>query len=59
MAQLVNGDLLFKCHSSDMTIPQSYVNDGYCDCKDGSDEPDTHVCNDGWFVCKNEMGADG
>lgn len=55
----MNGDDFFKCHSNDRTIPHSYVNDGYCDCEDGSDEPDTHVCNGGWFVCKNEIAMDG
>ncbi|KNB44115.1 glucosidase 2 subunit beta-like protein [Blastocystis sp. subtype 4] len=41
------------------TIPSSRVNDGYCDCEDGSDEWETYVCNQNTFVCKQEIGKDG
>lgn len=42
-----------------MKIPVERVNDGFCDCEDGSDEFGTHVCNSGTFVCKSEIGKEG
>merc|ERR1711865_62636 len=46
----------FLCHegSSERTIPFSYVNDNYCDCADGSDEPGTSACEDNRFECRNK-----
>ncbi|KAH6565283.1 hypothetical protein BASA50_002292 [Batrachochytrium salamandrivorans] len=47
--------LLFRCSSSAQVIPYTGLNDDYCDCADGSDEPGTSACAgiDGsvWF-CK-------
>lgn len=37
-------DGLFKCLDSSKTISADKVNDNYCDCADGSDEPDTSAC---------------
>jgi protein kinase C substrate 80K-H len=37
---LAGGDK-FKCFDGSLTVPLSAVNDDYCDCKDGSDEPGT------------------
>ncbi|KAJ6258596.1 hypothetical protein Dda_6642 [Drechslerella dactyloides] len=35
----------FKCLSSPYTIPYALVNDDYCDCPDGTDEPGTAACS--------------
>lgn len=51
--------IAFVCNSTMKTIPSSRVNDGYCDCEDGSDEWETYVCNQNTFVCKQEIGKDG
>lgn len=34
-------------------IPYDYVNDDYCDCPDGSDEPGTSACGNAVFYCAN------
>ncbi|KAH0786006.1 Glucosidase 2 subunit beta [Histomonas meleagridis] len=39
-----------------MTIPLSSLNDGKCDCPDGSDEPGTNGCLNGHFYCRNIGG---
>jgi protein kinase C substrate 80K-H len=44
----------FVCDEQRQTIPQSYVNDNYCDCQDGSDEPRTAACSNGRFLCANK-----
>lgn len=43
----------FRCFDGSKTINISRLNDGYCDCPDGSDEPGTNACGDGEFYCRN------
>ena len=44
----------FTCLDGSATLPFSLVNDDYCDCKDGSDEPGTAACATGHFYCPNK-----
>ncbi|XP_039277826.1 glucosidase 2 subunit beta [Nilaparvata lugens] len=43
----------FTCFNGALTIPFKYVNDDFCDCLDGSDEPGTAACPNGSFHCVN------
>lgn len=50
-------DGTFACLDGSKVIPFAAVNDDYCDCPDGSDEPGTSACEGrpaAWFFCKNE-----
>jgi hypothetical protein len=47
---------LFTCYDDSKTIPWEYVNDHYCDCIDGSDEPINSACiSNRQFECKQGL----
>lgn len=49
---LPNDRNTFVCISSKEEIDFIKINDNYCDCPlDGSDEPGTNACNNGFFYC--------
>ncbi|KAH0789334.1 low-density lipoprotein receptor class A [Histomonas meleagridis] len=44
----------FTCFDKSKVISLDRLNDGYCDCPDGSDEPGTNACGNGEFYCENK-----
>lgn len=42
-----------KCKDGSNKFNKSHLNDDFCDCADGSDEPGTSACPNGKFFCKN------
>ncbi|KAM0945927.1 putative glucosidase II beta subunit [Dioscorea sansibarensis] len=45
--------MVIKCRDGSKTFGKDSLNDGYCDCSDGTDEPGTSACPEGRFYCKN------
>lgn len=44
----------FVCDQGKNVFRKHVINDGYCDCEDGSDEPGTSACPTAQFRCVNE-----
>lgn len=42
-----------ECDGGTKVFTKSQINDNYCDCLDGTDEPGTSACNGATFVCAN------
>ncbi|KAL4578355.1 hypothetical protein LXL04_014477 [Taraxacum kok-saghyz] len=42
-----------KCKDGSKTFTKSQLNDDFCDCSDGTDEPGTSACPTGKFYCQN------
>lgn len=47
----------FTCFDQSAVIPSNQVNDDYCDCADGSDEPGTSACLSSQFYCANKLAT--
>merc|ERR1712136_601348 len=52
---LPNPNGTFTCLSGNESIPWAFVNNDYCDCSDGSDEPGTSACKNGRFYCEPQL----
>ena len=47
----IGSDGLFSCLDKSGQVPAAFLNDDYCDCEDGSDEPSTSACPRQQFHC--------
>ncbi|KAL0460530.1 UNVERIFIED_CONTAM: Glucosidase 2 subunit beta [Sesamum latifolium] len=50
---LLSSSSAVKCKDGTKKFNKSQLNDDFCDCPDGSDEPGTSACPNGKFYCKN------
>ncbi|XAR49569.1 hypothetical protein NMG60_11032817 [Bertholletia excelsa] len=44
---------VIKCKDGSKSFGRERLNDNFCDCPDGTDEPGTSACPTGKFYCKN------
>ncbi|KAK6232832.1 hypothetical protein SCA6_002905 [Theobroma cacao] len=44
---------IIKCKNGSKTFTKTQLNDDFCDCSDGTDEPGTSACPQGKFYCRN------
>ncbi|XP_039810295.1 glucosidase 2 subunit beta-like isoform X2 [Panicum virgatum] len=44
---------VIKCRDGSGKFSRDQLNDDFCDCPDGTDEPGTSACPEGKFYCKN------
>ncbi|KAL9342513.1 hypothetical protein Peur_065838 [Populus x canadensis] len=47
------GPQVIKCKDGSKSFSRDRLNDNFCDCLDGTDEPGTSACPRGKFYCKN------
>ncbi|XP_022746739.1 glucosidase 2 subunit beta-like isoform X1 [Durio zibethinus] len=46
-------DEVIKCKNGSKKFTKTQLNDDFCDCPDGTDEPGTSACPQGKFYCRN------
>ncbi|THU54316.1 hypothetical protein C4D60_Mb10t23800 [Musa balbisiana] len=44
---------VIKCKDGSKKFTKQQLNDDFCDCQDGTDEPGTSACPEGKFFCRN------
>jgi len=53
LSGLLDDSRAFLCTDKLSKVPLDHVNDNFCDCEDGSDEPGTAACPTMRFYCRN------